>query len=140
MTDPRRPIHLAVMIGAATGAYALSFAGVAALQSQADRTLIDRQSPAEEAAARLSDGHDRLAADIERATTSYAESAARYDELSASLASMETSLQKYAGRVEAVTGAASSLPSRVNLPSVSRTVTRTTSKPTVHATTGASGR
>jgi hypothetical protein len=139
VTERRRPIHLAVMLGAATSAYAISVAGVTWLQSQADQNLIDRQAPAQEAAARLGNGHDRLAAEVERASQSYAGSVARYDELAASLASMEASLQKYAGRVEAVSGAARSLPARVTLPSISRTVTKTTSKPAVSASTGASG-
>lgn len=139
MTERRRPIHLAVMFGAATSAYAISFAGVTALQSQADQRLIDRQLPAEEAAARLGEGHDQLEAEVERAAQSYAASVTRYDELAASLSSTEASLERYTGRVEAISGAARSLPDRVTLPTVSRTVTRTISKPRVSATTGASG-
>jgi hypothetical protein len=139
MTERRRPIHLAVMIGAATTAYAVSLAGVTALQSEADQALIARRSPSEEAAARLGDGHDRLETDVERAARAYAASAARYDELTATLESLEASLERYAGRVEAVTGAAQALPGRVRLPTVTRTITRTSSKPGVTASTGASG-
>ena len=139
MTEPRRPVHLAVMLGAATGAYAISLAGVTALQSSADQALIERQSPAEQAAARLSDGHDRLEADVDRASRAYTASAARFDEIAATLESMESSLDAYAGRVGQVSGAARTLPGHVSLPTVSRTVTRTVSKPRVSASTGASG-
>lgn len=139
MTDARRPVHLAVILGAATGAYAISLAGVTALQSNADQALIARQAPAEQVAARLGIGHDRLEADVERASKAYAASVARYDELTASLGAMEASLEKYAGRVQKVTGAAQSLPGRVSLPSVSRTVAKSASKPKVAASTGASG-
>ena len=140
MTERRRPIHLVVMIGGATTAYAISLAGVTALQSETDRSFMARQSPAEQAAARLGDGHDRLETDIERASQEYAASAARYDELTTTLDSLEASLERYAGRVEAVTGAARALPGRVRLPAVTRTVTRTSSKPRVTASTGASGK
>ena len=43
MTDSRRPLHLAVMFGASTALYAVSMAGVSALQSDADRALDARR-------------------------------------------------------------------------------------------------
>ena len=66
MTDPRRPLHLAVMLGASAALYAGSMAGVALLQSDADRALTQRQAPAKDAVARLQDGHDRLDGRSER--------------------------------------------------------------------------
>src|SRR6185369_14917569 len=50
MTDPRRPLHLAVMLGASAALYAASMAGVALLQSNADRELTQRQAPARDEA------------------------------------------------------------------------------------------
>jgi hypothetical protein len=140
MTEARRPVHLAVLLGASTAVYAVSLAGVTALQSSADQALVDGQAPAQAAAARLQDGHDRLEADLADAAARYAESAARYDALVGTMASMESSLEAYAGRVSAVTGAARALPARAPMPAITRTVTMTVVKPAVRATTGASGK
>lgn len=139
MTDRRLPLHLAVLVGASTAAYAVSLAGVTALQSSADQALILARSPSEEAAARIATGHDRLQADVERSAATYAASAARFDDLAARLASLDTSLDAYAARMEKVSGAAHALPARVVLPRVSRAVTTSRSKPATSASTGASG-
>jgi hypothetical protein len=140
MTEARRPVHLAVLLGASTAVYALSLAGVTALQSATDRALVAGQAPTQDAADRLGDGHDRLEAELATAMRRYAESAARYEALVATMATMESSLESYAGRAAAISGAARSLPARVSLPTVTRTVTTTVVKPRVRATTGASGR
>lgn len=140
MTDPRRPLHLAVMFGASTAIYAISMAGVASIQSKADQTLTARQAPADDAATRLRDGHDALDARLARAAAAYARAAAGYDALVTTLDTTETALGDYAGRVAAVSGAAKSLPSRVSMPSVStKVVVKTTSRPKTSASTGASG-
>jgi hypothetical protein len=140
MTEPRRPLHLAVLFGASTAIYAISMAGVASIQSTADRALGEKQAPADDAATRLSDGHDALETRLARAAAAYARAAAGYDALVTTLETTETSLADYAGRVESVSGAAKSLPSRVSMPSVStKVVVRTTSRPKTSASTGASG-
>jgi hypothetical protein len=140
MAEIRRPIHLLVLIGASTAAYAFSLAGVTALQSSTDRALIDAEAPAADAVERIGRGHDRLESDLSAAAARYAESAARYEALVTSMATMESSLEAYAGRAASVSGAARSLPSHVSLPTVTRTVTTTVVKPRVRATTGASGK
>lgn len=142
MIDPRRPLHLAVMIGVSTALYAVSMAGVTAIQSNNDRTLMLRQSPAEDAAARIREGHDRLEAEINQAADAYGQAAGGYDALAPKLMDMENSLERLAGRVQTVSGAARALPGRVSLPPISRTVTRTvtTSRPKTVASTGASGK
>ena len=141
MTDARRPLHLAVMVGASTALYAVSIAGVTAIQSNNDQTLMLRQSPAEAAVARLREGHDRLEAAIDRATDDYGRAASGYDALAPQLTDMETSLEQLSGRVTTVSGAARALPGRVSMPAVSRTVpTTTSSKPKTRATTAASGK
>lgn len=139
MTDPRRPIHLVVMVGAATTVYAVSLAGVTTLQSESDRAFADRQAPAQRSAERLAAGHDWLQADIERAASTYGNAAERYGELASTLDALEAGLDGYAGRVEAVSGAARALPQRVRLPAITRQVTTTAAKPRVSASTGASG-
>ena len=140
MTESKRPLHLAVMIGASTALYAVSMAGVAAQQSGADRTLIARQTPAEQAADRLRVGHDALDARLARLADAYARAANGYDSVSVALGLTETSLDEYAARVTKVSGAAQALPARVRLPAVStNVVVRTTTRPRTSASTGASG-
>ena len=118
MTESRRPLHLAVLFGASTALYAVSMAGVAIIQSGADRTLDARQAPADEAADRLRAGHDALDARLARLAAAYARAASGYDTLSTSLGVTESSLDDYAARVEVVSGAAQALPARVRLPAV----------------------
>jgi hypothetical protein len=139
MTDARRPAHLAVLLGASAGIYAVSLAGVTALQSATDQAVIDERAPLGAATTSLSDGHDALEGDLERAARAYGDAAAGYDRLGPRLDAMETSLDALAGTVSQVSGAAKALPGHVTLPVVTRTVT-TAAAPVTHATTGASGR
>ena len=141
MTDARRPLHLAVMIGASTAIYAASVAGVTALQSNTDRALTLRQAPALDAVARLRVGHDRLESRIDGAAAAYERAARAYDALTPGLLDTALSLTRLGEHVASVTGAASALPERVALPPISRTVIRApvAPRPKTNATTGASG-
>jgi hypothetical protein len=139
MTERRRPVHLAVLVGVSTSAYAISLAGVTALQSDADASVIADRAPAARAAEQLTTGHDRIEDALETAQRSYVAAATRYDRLGPSMTDMESALESLGRRVTKVSGAANALPGRVKLPSLSggtRVVTKTT---VVHATTGASG-
>jgi hypothetical protein len=133
-------MHLAVLVGASTAAYAISLAGVTALQSGADQALILARSPSQASAARISEGHDRLQAEIERSASAYAASAARFDELATGVSSLDTSLDAYDGRMQKVTGAVRAMPGHVSLPSVSRSATTARARPATRAATGASGK
>jgi hypothetical protein len=139
MTDRRVPLHLAVLLGTSTAAYAVSLAGVAAFQSQADRAAIERQDPSVAAADRLVAGHDQLQSDLDLTAQAFEAAAARYDAIAADLSSLDAALADHAARMAKVSGAARALPQHVSLPSVTRVVTRTVSKPRVSASTGASG-
>jgi phage shock protein A len=144
MIDRRLPLHVAVLVGASTAAYAVSMAGVTALQSNTDQALILARSPSQDAAARITAAHDQLQTQIELSAGAYAGSAATYDELTAGLTSLDTSLQKYAKRMAKVSGAARAMPGRVSMPGVSRSATSSSSsssstKPRVAASTAASG-
>ena len=138
MTDARRPAHLVVLLGASAGMYAVSLAGVTALQAATDRAVIDDRAPLDAATTSLAGGHDALESDLDRATRAYGDAAAGYDRLGPRLDAMEESLDALAGSVSQVSGAALALPAHVALPKVTRTVT-TRSAPVTHATTGASG-
>ena len=139
VADRRFPAHVAILVGASTAIYAISLAGVTALQSNTDQALILARTPGVEAVARIGDGHDRVQVEIARSTGAYADSAARFDDLAAGLSTLDATLDSYAGRTAVVSGAARALPARVSLPTVSRTVTSTSAKPRVKAATGASG-
>ena len=139
MTDARRPLHLAIMLGASTALYAGSLACVALLQSDADRALTERQAPAKDAVARIHVGHDRLDAAIGQAADAYARAASRYEALTPTLTDTEASLSDLASRVETISGAARALPARISLPPVTKVVRTTSTRPKTSATTGASG-
>ena len=94
-TDRRIPLHLAVLVGASTAAYAISLAGVTALQSAADGAIVSASAPSADAASRLSDGHDRLQAELDAAARAYATSAARYDALSAEVTTFDATLERF---------------------------------------------
>ena len=140
MTERRMPMHLAVLVGASAAAYALSLAGMTALQSATDQALIDARAPRADLAARLTAEHDRLQAQVDRSTAAYADSAARFDAVAAGIESLDGSLDRYAGRMASVTGAARALPGHVSLPTVSRAPTTARAKPATSSTTGASGK
>jgi hypothetical protein len=143
MTEARRPVHLAVLIGISASAYAVSLAGVTALQSATDTRIAAERAPAGHAADVLARDHDALEASLDDANQAYERAAGRYTELGPRMADMEASLATLGKRVSKVTGAANALPGHVSLPTIStssstRYVTRTQTK-VVHATSGASG-
>lgn len=141
MTERRRPVHLAVLVGVSASAYAASLAGVTALQSSMDARIAADRAPAGHAADLLATGHDQLETSLDEASRAYTQAAGRYAALGTRLIDMETSLDDLGKRVAKVTGAADALPGHVSLPTIrtttsTRVVTRTK---VVHATTGASG-
>lgn len=139
MTEPRRPLHLVVLVGASAGIYAVTLAGVTTLQSSADRAVVSDRAPFESSIQSLAAGHDALDTDLTRAARAYGDAASRFDRITPDLAAMETSLDDLSTTVADVSGAARTLPGHVALPPVVRTVTAPTKRPAVHATTGASG-
>ena len=138
MTDRRWPLHIGVFLGVSAGAYALSLAGVTALQARSEAATVADRGPTAEAIARLAARNDSLEATALNAGQTYERATGSYDRLAQAMPDVEIQLGDLARIVEAVDGAARALPDRVALPPVSRTVTR--AKPaTVHATTAASG-
>jgi hypothetical protein len=138
----RRPVHLAVMTGAAAGVYAVTLAGVTGLQAGTDAVLAAARDPIAAAIAEQQAEHDRMEVSIEAASAAYAEAATRYAAVLEALGNHEGALAVLAGDVAAAEGSASKLvvPSRPALPSVStRAGTRAAPRPATNATTGASG-
>jgi len=138
MTERRRPVHLAVALGVSAGVYAVSLAAVTGLQAGTDAAVATERAPAVDALAKLKSGNDRLAAKIDAAGAAYGAAADSYREAARGLDGLDGRLAALAKSVAGIEGAAVSLPARVPLPSVTRA--RTVTVPTVHATTGASGK
>ncbi len=139
MTETRRPLHLAVIVGMSASAYAISLAGFAALQSATDARVAADRAPTGEAAAALAIAHDQLEGSLDEASRAYLRSSERYARVGTGLQDMETSLDALGSRVEKVSGAAKALPGRVDLPRISTSTKVITRTRVVHATTGASG-
>ncbi len=141
MTEHRR-LHVGAFLGLSVGAYALSLAGVTALQAGAEAAIADDRVPTEQAIAALALQHGSLEDDAHRAALAYERATQAYGRVGDSLADVETRLADLTTVIAAVDGAARALPAHAPLPQVTRTVTttRVKAKPApAHATTAASG-
>lgn len=139
MTDGRRPIHLAVLVGVSAGAYAVSLAGVTALQSATDGDLHADRAPIQLAASAVAADHAALESALDDAAHRYAILADRYRRSGASIEGVESALDALAARAAAVSESAASMPTRFSLPSVRSAPRVVTAAPKPHATTRASG-
>ena len=138
MTEARRPFHLGVFLGLSAGAYAISLAAVTAFQAQSELVVAADRAPAARAIAELAAGHDTLESRASIAGQAYGRASVAYDAVGRTLSDVEVRLSDLAGVVGEVDGAANALPDRVALPRINRAAA-TVSRPTVHATTAASG-
>lgn len=138
MTEARRPLHVVAYLGLSAGVYAVSLAAVTALQAQSEAAVVTDRAPAAQAIAGLSAANDRLEARAGLIGQTYEQATGAYDRLGQTLADVEAQLAGLADIVGTVNGASLALPDRVALPSITRTVAPV-SRPTVHATTAASG-
>jgi hypothetical protein len=141
MTEKRRPVHLAMLVGLSASAYAGSLAVVTMLQSTTDAALAAERAPIREIADAITAGHDDLETTVAGAARRYGQVTDRYGALLPELGQAEQSLDSLAKTTSSVTDSALTLPSHVSLPAVP-TVARIVrvAAPTTHATTGASGR
>jgi hypothetical protein len=139
MTDQRRPIHLAVLVGLSASAYAGSLGAVSVLQSAADSSLIAQRAPVRAAADAVAASHSDLEATVAEAVRRYGLVSERYAALVPEFSNVETSLDALAKNTAKVSNSAQALPSRVSLPKVSAPRIVRVAAPATHATTGASG-
>jgi len=138
----RRPLHVAVMTGAAAGIYAASLAGVTALQASADAGLAAERQPVAAAIAEQRALHDSLDTALAQAADGYAEAAAAYAAILETLGAHEADLAALRAAVAAVEGSAAGLgtPARPALPTVRSSVgVAPAPRPATNATSGASG-
>lgn len=136
--DPRRVLHIGVLVGVSTAAYAFALAGVTTLQSTADRALIAARRPVDRSARDLALRHDLLERAVGDSTSRYAEIQDRYSRLGPAIADLESNIDTLATVTQRITHSAAQLPTRVALPAV-RVAPAAASAPRVHAVTGASG-
>jgi hypothetical protein len=143
MTEDRRsvvsvPAHLGVILGLSTGAYALTLAAVTGFQSSAEAATRMERAPTIAAIGAMAADHDRLTVRLDAARAAYEAAAGGYGDAGLQVADLGARLDVLAAAVGEVSGTASSLPSSVKLPPISRTVAKAAA-PASQATTGASG-
>lgn len=147
MTDPGKPrprlelhlpAHIGVFLGASTAAYAVTLAGVTALQAQGEAALIADRAPVVAGIDSIAARNEQLAAALSAAGTEYQAASDAYVANGGRLADLEQALAALASKVAQIDGVSRSLPAGVNLPKVARRVTTSTA-PATSATTGASG-
>ena len=164
----RRPIHVVVAVGITAGLYAVSLAGVSALQSATDTQLAADRAPAADAVAQLKGTHDAMEASLDRLAGAYVRAADGYQAISDGIAGHEQSLGALRKRVGAAASAAAALtipnlaqpayrsggnavgggqaapavsaPSLARLPVISGVAAAPVSRPVVNACTSASGK
>lgn len=137
----KRPVHVAVTVGVTAGLYAVSLAGVAALQAGTDSRLSADRAPAAAAVATLREAHDVAEARLAQMESSFAAAASAYGEIAAGIGAHEKVLAGLGEQVAAVEGSAAALrvPTFASLPSVSsRTVV--VGRPPSNACTTGSGK
>ena len=141
---PRKaPLHVPMALGVTAGLYAVSLAGIAGLQAQADGAAAARQQPFVDAVAAVSDGRAGLEHDLRATVDALNTASSAYDTAVSGTASLEASIAALSKEVTAATGAAAYVPraqSVARLPSAPRTVTVVVTVPATQATTGASGK
>lgn len=141
MGQPRKaPLHLPIAVGVTTGLYAISLAGVAALQAQTDAATAGAQRPMSDALAGVSAQRASVERQLDGATANLNRATELYNAALGQATTFHQSLTDLAAQVAAVTGAAAQVPSRLSLPSALRPVGSVATAPAVHATTGASGK
>ena len=138
----RRPIHVAVAVGMTAGLYALSLAGVTALQSATDAQLAADRAPAADAVAQLKSAHDAMEGSLDRLAGAYAKAVGGYQAITDRIAGHEQALAALGRQVKAAAGSAAALsvPSLSRLPAVSGGAVTVRSRPVVNACTTASGK
>jgi len=141
-TATRRPIHVVVAVGMTAGLYALSLAGVTALQSATDAQLAADRAPAAGAVAQLKSTHDAMEGSLDRLASAYAKVANGYQAITDGIVGHEQALAALRQQVEAAAGSAAALsvPSLSRLPAVSGSAVTVRSRPVVNACTTASGK
>jgi hypothetical protein len=140
------PARAGLLIGASAAVYAVSLAGVASLQADADAQVAAARAPYVDEVASLRSANDELERRLLAADAEARALAADYGAVGVMVTGYQARLDALAGLVAEVEGSAAALPARIKLPSVSMRgaiagSSRSTgrSAPKTSGTSGASG-
>ncbi len=152
--EPKRPYHVGVALGVATGLYAVSLALVTRMQIDHDQALIIDRQPVRDAIELLDGHHDAMDDDLSVAASAYDDAAGSYNQLVLELAEVHQDVASLAKRLRTIRRLAvvdgsglAGLPSVSthggSVPPPAKAASRTSHKsappPPVDTSTGASG-
>jgi hypothetical protein len=112
------PARAGMLIGASAAIYAITLAGVAALQASSDAAIIANRQPYLDALAETRATNDALEGALVAADAEARALADDYASVGTSVVEYQARLDSLAALVAEVEGSAASLPSRIALPSV----------------------
>lgn len=140
------PARAGLLLGATAAVYAVSLAGVAALQADADAHAIAARAPYLDEVSRLQAANDDIERVLHKADAEARALAADYGAVGTTMAGYEARLDALAALVANVEGSMAALPARITLPSVrirgaiaGSSRSSGGSAPRTRATSGASG-
>lgn len=113
------PARAGMLLGASAAIYAVSLAGVAAFQSQANSELAAHRQPWMDQLTQTRAANDSLEAALTKADADLQAVGASYSKAGVSVAEYDKSLNSLAALVSEVQGSAASMPKSFSLPSVS---------------------
>lgn len=112
------PARAGMLLGASAAVYAVTLAGVSALQSSSDAAIAARRQPYVDAVAATRTTNDTLEAALLAADAEARALASEYATVGANVAAYQARLDSLATLVAEVEGSAAALPSRIALPTV----------------------
>jgi hypothetical protein len=113
------PARVGMLLGASAALYAVTLAGVSALQASDDAALAAASAPYLDALAEARAANDALETRIQAATGRIAGLIATYGTASSEVEAFQARLDELATLVADVEGSAAALPARIKLPTVS---------------------
>jgi hypothetical protein len=141
MAGQRPPyLVLAGICGVSVGAYALSLAAIARVQSEHDKTLIADREPAQEAIGLVTAHRSALSATLALARNGYEFATDDYDSLRAELDHLHDLLNAFGADIAKLDNTVAGLPSSIRLPAVPDVAPAPKGPPPTDGTTGASGK
>jgi hypothetical protein len=133
---------VAVAFGVTAGVYAVSLAGVTALQAGTNNRLAAERAPAAAAVDALRASRDQTEVELARIAAGFDVTAASYRHVADDIAAHEAALTMLGERVAAVEGSAAALrvPAVSRLPTISSRTVYVSARPATNACTAASGK
>jgi hypothetical protein len=113
------PARAGMLLGASAALYAVTLAGVSALQADTDATAIAARAPYLDVVAQTRAANDDLEARLLKADAEVRALVATYAAVGDDIAAYQARLDSLAALVAEVEGSAAALPARIKLPSVS---------------------